>query len=77
MSWRPMVTGFVERQELTAALQEDQHLPLLRMLVRPNVALRLQNDHQSLNLVMMALMQQQMRALARADFRFPGEIRDR
>jgi hypothetical protein len=43
---------------LPVALQQYQHLPLLGMVVRPHIGLRLRHDHQALDLVAVTLMQQ-------------------
>ena len=56
--------GFIEGEHVEAAAMQHQHLPLPRMLVRPHVAAGLQGNEQPLDLILVACVQQQMRAQA-------------
>jgi hypothetical protein len=53
-----------KREQNTASLYQDEHFPLQRMLVRTYVSPRLHKDHQALNLVTMASVQEQMNSLS-------------
>ena len=67
-------TGFIEHQYVPATLLQNQHLPLLRMVVRTHIGSWLQHNDQPLHLIVRSVMQKQMRAPARRKCGFARQL---
>src|SRR3984893_18546766 len=65
-----------DAQHVPAPLQQDEQLPLLGMMMGPNVAAGLQHDHEPLHLVLRAAVQQEMRPPAQCRFGLARQIGD-